>query len=316
MSRFNQLLAALLTLQLVVAGGLYFYNRPQPAGAANQPLVAATPQQIDRITITDEQGGELILQRDGNDWQLPGYFQLPAQGAKVSAMLDKLTTTTPGYPVATTAASQRRFKVADQEFGKKIVLNRGGQTLATLYLGTSPGFRQIHLRRAGEEAVYAVKLNSFDFPTKADAWLDTSLLQPRGEIAAIQGPDYALTNHGGQWQLKEGEGEVDAEAVKRLTDALANMRVLEAGEPKEGSPGQSLTLQAGGETLTYRFFKDGGHYYVSRDDRPQWFRISQTDYDKISGEKAPQLVKRSDSTTPDVATNPDKTEKPTADQHG
>ena len=163
--------------------------------------------------------------------------------------------------------------------------------MQTLYLGTSPGFRQSHVRRAGEDEVYAVKLNSYELPSQHTSWLDTALLQPRGDITSLQGSDFVLNKQGDGWQLAEGDGE----AVKhKLFNSLARLTVQGVAEKTFDNNDYALTVKASGNTLQYRLFKDGNDHYISRNDYVQTFKINQSDYEKITGENVTQLVKRTD----------------------
>jgi len=155
-----------------------------------------------------------------------------------------------------------------------------------------PGFRQLHVRRAGQEEVYAVRLNSFDFPTEHSGWLDKSLLQPQGDIIGLEGPDFNVEKQAEFWQLVEGEGEVVEQEVKKLASALATLLVQNAEENTTADSNYELMVTAAGTTHRYRFFQQGNNYYISRDDYTPVFRISRSDFEEITGQTATQLVKK------------------------
>ena len=52
----------------------------------------------------------------------------------------------------------------------------GGNILATLFAGTSPGFGKVHARLLGEEDVFSVKLSNYEIASGVDDWLDKRLL--------------------------------------------------------------------------------------------------------------------------------------------
>lgn len=63
---------------------------------------------------------------------------------------------------------------------------RGDETLATLYLGTSSGVREVHLRTSEDDAVDAAELGVHEAPPKAADWEDKTVLQiPQAEIEKI-----------------------------------------------------------------------------------------------------------------------------------
>lgn len=292
MNSLNQILIAALALQLVVAGGIYIASQPPAADDIRAPLLASDVNEIDQVTIVDEDGKQAVLSKSANQWRLPDYHGLPANSVKVKNTLDALTASKSGWPVATTESGHERFKVLDDEFHKKLILDNAGDTVQTLYLGTSPGYRQVHVRRADEDDVFAVKLNSYEFSSDHEQWLDKSLLQPQGEIKNLQGPDYSFTMVDGVWKTSEdGKGEVVAEELAKITGMLARISVNSAENKPATSVDYELTAKTADNILTYRFFKDGDNHYITRDDYIQAFRINQTDYEKITGLTAAQLVR-------------------------
>ena len=292
MNRFNQLLVAALAAQVVIAGGIYYGGQPPAADQIQIALLNSEKDQIDRITIDEGDGKQVILSKINGKWQLPDYYQLPAVQHKVDSILNTLQTTKSGWPVATTASSRERFEVSDDSYQKKVVLSQGGNAVQTLYLGTSPGFRQLHVRRSGEDEVYTVKLNSFDFPSQATQWLNKGLLQTKADIASLEGPDYAFERRGETWQLKEGDGEAVVDEIEKVIRTLARLNIQGANEKTPQNVDYELVVKSGGETRTYQFFKVDSEHFVSRDDFSQAFKINKSDFESITGQTATRLVKQ------------------------
>lgn len=292
MNRVNQILGAALVVQLVITGGVYFGNRPATADQKQMALLNTDKKTIDHITIDGGETKRLVLSKINGQWQLPDYHQLPANQGAVNKLLNSLASTKSGWPVATTASSRERFEVANDKFEKKLLLGRGDTVVQTLYLGTSPAYRQLHVRRGGENEVYAVKLNSYDFPIKPVDWLDKTLLQPKGDIANLKGPGFAFNKQAENWRLTTGKGEPIKKEIEKITNTLARLNVLAAVNKSASKSDYRLVVKAGGDTLTYGFFKDGDDRYVRRNDYSQAFKISKADYDKITRETASQLVKQ------------------------
>jgi len=294
MNRFNQILIAALVVQIVLAGGIYFGSRTPSAEQTQMALLSADKSRINRITIDEGDDRQTVLSKVDGTWQLPGYHQLPANQSKVDELIARLETTNSGWPVATTESSRHRFKVGDEDFQKKVILSNGDDALLTLYLGTSPGFRQLHIRKAGEDEVYAVKLNSYDFPSQNADWLDKTLLQPEGDIAGLKGPDFSLDKQNDSWQLAEGTGEVIKEEINKITGTLKRLTVQGVEDKPVDKSSYELSVTAAGNTHLYRFFKEGSDHYLSRDDYAEVFKINKSDYEQITGLSATQLVKKTD----------------------
>jgi hypothetical protein len=292
MTRLNQILAGLFALQLVVAVGIGVVSRPPSASASAASVLTVKRDRINRIVLDDGKSARVTLSKIDGQWRLPDYYKLPARRLQVENILGTLETTRSGWPVATTSTGIERFEVADDDYQTRITLAQDDKTLETLYLGNSPGFHQLHLRRSGEDEVYTVKLNSYDFPLKNDQWLDKSLLQPKNDIAELQGPDFTVDKKDAGWTLANGNGEVDKAEINKLVDAITHLTV-EAAVDKAAPAGNSyaLTVRASKDSLHYHFFNDGNNYYVKRDDYARPFRIKKGSYQAIAGETATQLVK-------------------------
>ena len=297
-------LTLLLVLQLTLATGLVLTRGAADDGGTPQPLLPVAASAIDRMVISDGESQATVLRQDGG-WFLPDA-KLPASAPKVNDILERLGETVTEWPVATTESSQARFEVADAGFQRRVQLFGGDEQVAELYLGTSPGFRKVHLRRAGEDAVYAVNLNTFDLPASEDAWLDQSLLAV-AEPTRIVGPDYTLTeSEDGVWTLADGEAPggtamapLDDDRSRQLVSALANLRVqsLASGDPA-AAQGQTVTIEVETANGSYRyeFYRDDKSYYVHRNDRAPVFTLSQYDYDRITGVDLAELVHKSEET--------------------
>jgi hypothetical protein len=188
MDKTIRLLAALLGIQLLLALGLWFTgpNLAATASNGNALLVTLDKDKVDHFTIEGPDAAKVVLAKVDGNWRLPERHNFPADANKVKRLLGRLEGLKQGQPVTTTSGAHVRFKVSDDAFERRIILAAGGQTLAKLYLGTSPGIRQVHARVDEQKPVYAVELETYDVPTSADGWEDKTLLEiPKPEIQSI-----------------------------------------------------------------------------------------------------------------------------------
>jgi hypothetical protein len=196
MDKTIRLLAALLGLQLLLALGLQFTgtNLAATASNGNAPLVTIDKDKVDHFTIEGPDAAKVILAKVDGNWQLPERHNFPADTNKVKRLLSRLEGLKRGQPVTTTSGAHVRFKVADDAFERRITLAADDQTLAKLYLGTSPSVRQVHARVDDQKPVYAVELETYDVPAAADEWEDKTLLEiPKPEIQSIDVAGLHLT---------------------------------------------------------------------------------------------------------------------------
>jgi hypothetical protein len=301
MQRAIRILAIVLIVQVGAALALAWRGAARSAAQPDAPLVTADLKEIDRLSIDGPAAGDKppaarveLVKRDGQ-WLLPGYFDAPADAAKVDDLLKRLAGSKRGLPVATTAAALSRFRVADRDYERRIVAARGDTPLVTVYLGTATGARKSHARSAQDQAVYAVELAAYEVRTAAADWLDQSLLKrdaaSLAEIAVATAGKPALTLR--RSERKEGErtslsweavggGRVDEARATALADAIVNLKVdaVLGAEPKpewrQDQPELRLTLKdAQGKTVVWNISKakSGESHVLKASDRPWYLEV-------------------------------------------
>jgi hypothetical protein len=203
--------------------------------------------------------------------------------------------------------------------------------LAQLYLGTSPGFRKVHVRPADEDAVFAVTFDSWEASAKPDDWLDKEILKlDPATVERIELPDAVLQRQDERW-LVTGLGEqeaTDPEAAKALVDTLAALRIqsLLGSEDKaayrQDAPALELKLRGeGDDDLTYRFSKPEGeaHYVLKRSDLDYYFKVPEFSVEPLLETNRQSLVlaevkqpaeEASAAATPEAASPAEATAQP------
>ena len=295
MNKTNKILLSVLALQIILTGAIFYGEHSSASKPTPLALLGVDQSQIDHIIIDDGKGKKAILAKVNNQWQLPDYHKLPADQNTVKKALQALADIHNSWPVTTTSSSRERFKVGDDNYLIRISLAEGDKKLKDIYLGTSPGFRQIHVRKQGQDGVYNVKLDSYDYSATDKYWLDHGLLQPTGSIASIEGPDYSLIKQGDNWQSNDKKNDkVDNKEVDKLIGALTALNVDDVVEKKPQTANYVLTVNAADKSFDYHFYAQDKNYLVTRNDYPEVFKISKTDFDKITGLTKTQLVKADD----------------------
>ena len=285
-------LAGLLAVQLAAALLIFNESRTSNNEAVDQPLLTTAPAEVDRIVVRGSDSEANLVKVD-EAWVLPSLDNLPASPARISEVLEELAAIHTRWPVTRTRASHQRFEVADEARQRFVQLSAGDAPVAEFYLGTSPGFRKVHLRRVAEDPVYAVELSVHDLPARDGDWLDKTLLAVQ-DPTRIEGPDYTLVQSGeDHWSMENGAAQdaasippVDDERARQLVSALTGLRVQSVvAKPQENDP-ETNTLSLGVETaaghLGFTFMTADGEYFVQRSDRDTLFSISQYDYERIT----------------------------------
>lgn len=277
---------ALLVVQLALVVAFHFVDRGsagryQPGG----PFLEGAAGDIDRVEITGEEGEKLVIARGEGGWQLPEHDKVPADMAKVEALLDRLAGLSSGLVVATSAEAANRFQVADAAFQRHIRLFADGREAANFYIGTSPAFRQVHARRAGEAAIVTVALSTFELATAPEEWLDKELVKIAEEnLVGVVYSDFTLTRQNGQWLLEDlaAEETLDNDAVADLTLRIRGLTIQSVLDPQEAGPLfqgpldlQYTLILADGSRLEYSFVKSGDSYALQVTSREQVFKVHQ-----------------------------------------
>lgn len=256
-------LGALLAIQLVVIGVLLAAS----SGGIEEPPVFLSfdADAIDGVSVSNSEGSVELSKVDGT-WQLPDG--VPAAGFKIGSVLERLSNAAGGWPVANTGSSRERFEVTEESHQRHITVRAGEDTVADIFLGTSPGYRKTHARRAGDDEVYAIKFSNYEAGVKTSDWLDRSLLRPDGDLSAMR---RLAVDHG---PTSEPSGTASA------ADAGDDV------EPRSGADG----------------------FELSRDEEGGWVSVDGTDLDQGKVEtfagriKGLSAVDMSDVALPESAT--------------
>ncbi len=290
----------LLTLVLVAQVGLGIalnMNRQQMAPFRPTALLLGfEPGGVDMITITGaDKAGIRLVKKDGR-WILPDYYQFPADQEAVSTLLDTLAGLKEGWPVATTRDAAVRFRVAKDDFERHIVLLHDNKPVADLYVGTSPGFRKVHVRVAGSNDILAVRFSAHDAGTGATDWLDRRFLAvDEKKIRKIVLPKFTLVRKDDSLVLTDlGSDEtMKKEPVGSLVSRIAGLRIeavlgnREKPDYRQDKPKLTITVELPDRKRVYTF---------SQPEKEDWYVLKTSDSDlyfKVAGwQLAPLLDAR------------------------
>jgi hypothetical protein len=277
-----RVLSAVLLLQLVVVAALYW---PRGDAEAPAPSLASglARDSIDLIELRDSEGDELSIRRRDDGWVLANG--LPAAPAMVDTLLTALLSGDTGLAIATSESAAERFKVAADDYERRIRL-AGAEQERVVFLGTSPAFRKIHARRDGERSVYVVELNSYDAAARAERWLDRSLLATT-DISSLELYGVRYTLDDGTWTREDGE-TVDDGAMESLLQVLSGLQVsgiVDDGDEDAAAAGETLRLDVETANATRRLTvldnPDVERFYLSSDAFDATFDTSAYDAERL-----------------------------------
>lgn len=285
MKQLELKLGGLFVLQMFFAATLFWYFDVSRDKLVSEVLITSEKNSINKLVIHSDED-KVVLELKGKQWNINGNEEIFAAKSKVDSAIEKLAALKTNWPVATTASSHQRFEVSPDKFQRKIELFNGENLVGELYFGTSPGFKKVHIRRAGDNEVYAQSLNNYDFPVKGSEWLDKSILSAN-EVKTINREDYQITKKDAVWQWASSiqpKNELNAVKAESLGNALSSLRVLEVSDKKlDFSSDKVINLEVEGEKKwQYQFVEENNNYYVRRSDRTSIFKLSQYEYNRIA----------------------------------
>lgn len=200
MNKQNQLLAAMLIVQIVILAIVYW---PETSVAEGQRLFEGLEtQKFVKLSIQGLGDNPITMTKGPDGWVLPEADDFPVQEGQVEAFLEKIVQVRADRLVTRTRDSHKRLQVADEEFERLIEFELDDGTQHKLFLGSSPRFQVIHVRADNQDEVYlALGLSASDAGSGVSNWIDTSYFSvSQDELVAI-----TLENRNGRFEFEKDE---------------------------------------------------------------------------------------------------------------
>jgi hypothetical protein len=264
-----KILSITLVVQILIAATIWLTSGAELNNSPTQ-LLSMSPDSISSLTIAGDENSLLAFEKRGDGWQLASG--LPLDKDKFERILDKLFTTKVGWPVATSDSAASRFEVAKDNYQRLVSLS-GAQGTTEVYFGTSPSFRQSHVRLGSEEEIYAIEFANYEASTNEDDWFDKGLLQPNGELSSVQkSTSWELRSTSSGWLIDDQPANF--EAVTDLLNRIKTLRVDNIVEKKVGEGLFELRLvdSEGDFSLLVGLIEEDS-YWVSSSRRSEVFKL-------------------------------------------
>ncbi|MEL6184734.1 MAG: DUF4340 domain-containing protein, partial [Myxococcota bacterium] len=184
MNTLNKILVGLLGVQVVVLLGMTLGDTDDRLALA-EAVDLFPGLEAPKVTTLEVFGPSrdgdaqerVKLARRGDGWVLPEKDDFPVKGQEVDVLLGKLAGLRSRNQVLTGSEYHEKLEVADTAYRRRVVMSSGDEE-RVLFIGTSPSFKNVHVRRAGEDAVYQVsELSESDAGSRAWNWVDRSYVK-------------------------------------------------------------------------------------------------------------------------------------------
>lgn len=305
--------AALLLLQIGLTVAVHQQQAVNlESTAPNSAFLSFTPDSITSVQITGPEDEELVLQKSDKGWIMPGAFSAPASQNQVDDLLKKLADARQGLAVATSKGAAKRFKTAEDDFERHIILKQGDSVAGDFYLGTSAGMRNSHARKADQKAVVSIPVGSHEVDADADSWLDRTLANlDKDDLKAVVLDDISLTRKAKKDEDKEEnkeeiwvlEGasreETNQDAVNSLLNTITAISVQSVLDPATSAqllakdPAVQFTVTKKDDSkVTYAFAKnDEDDYFVLKmSDNELYFKVGKWLVEDLTEAKREKLL--------------------------
>jgi hypothetical protein len=318
MKKWISILTGLLVAQLVLAFAVNVTEQDYGVFEAKEKLLGFEKHKIDKLLIEDGKDA-VTLSHSTGQWVLPDEADFPAMQNSVDSLLDKLAGLEKGWPVATTSSAGRRFKVAEDEYERRVTLYSGDEIVARLYIGTSPGFRKVHLRPSDEEAVFIAEVNTWEVDAQAASWINK-------EVLKLDEADLEQLEIAGQITLQKQQGELklsglqeqestNTEEVRDLVSKLSGLSIqsLKGEEESAAYKGKDPILDVqvtlkDGKQLSYQFFtvENEAYYILKRSDMDRYFEVAShlvNPFKEVTREKLVVVNEAKQKAVPEIKTS-------------
>lgn len=220
----NIALLGLLALQIVLIAYGYWPTRESQEPTAHF-LANFNLAQVKKLVITDEEKKSVTLAQEEGKWVV-GEERFPANQATIQALVEKLGKLESNRLITASKSSYRRLKVAEDTFVRRLEIELADGASKTLFLGSSPSQKTIHVRLADAQGVYLVNdFSSWEVQAGSDSWWRSKFV----DLAALELQALTLVNSEGTialgrakegWHLAGSSEKLASTAVEGL---LANI---------------------------------------------------------------------------------------------
>ncbi|MFV9689871.1 MAG: DUF4340 domain-containing protein [Desulfobacteria bacterium] len=259
MTRANKILIIILFMQVLLA--LYMFQ-PWSKGSetpAENLFAGIGAEEISEIAIKGEKETAIQIQKTGDKWILPGCGGYPADQAKVSLLAEKITGLATRPLVARKKSSHKRLKVSADAFERLITFKAGDKKEDhTLYLGTAPSYKQMHVRSgAGDEVYLARDISVWEADIEPSSWIDTLYFSVKEadvvglSVKNAQGTIDLERGDQNEWIAKgiKPEEKLDVTQIKGMIAKAVSIRM---DEPIGQEESPSFGMESPSAVLTIR----------------------------------------------------------------
>jgi hypothetical protein len=257
-----------------LAGAVYFQaKRDAKVGiaqtsSADLPEIKV-PEDIDKITITNADKGEIVLEKKGDNWMLSKPLEALANQANVKSLIDNMKDLK-AKEVIIAAPNDELLKdyQFDAAHAVKVVAFKGGEKKLDASFGKS-GARGQMAQIDGKKEIFSVGgYSSYLYARDLKAWRNTEVF--KFDDTAVS--NFTIENAKASMSFTKGEGDKWAATNKgqpiarlneeKIKDVLRTFKMLNAEDFGDGKAADATGLDAPEGTVTINLKDNAGKYVL------------------------------------------------------
>jgi hypothetical protein len=326
MNKLNQILAVALLAQAGIIAAVSLGGKKPGIQPPSKVFADFSPDKVTRLEVVGETGTEsadkspksVTLEKSGTKWGVADAEGYPVDEEKVKKFLESVEKLTARGSVVNKRAYHGKLEVADGQFKRKITVTHDAKPIV-FFLGSSPTFKKIHIRKDGSDDVMLVEgITAWDVGQSAADWVDRNYFKvpqtdvwaftvkrPAGELrfekdAAAN--DWAMIGMEPGKKLKKTEVE---SLVRNISSVTLDKPIGKTVKPDFGfdAPQAIVTMVTGTSTISgtppkttttkeLRIGKklEGGGYYLKSSDSEYVVEAPSYGIDPLVTKQAKDLV--------------------------
>jgi hypothetical protein len=311
-SRTNQILAGLLVAQLLLAAFTWSgTSHESEAAGGSENLLSVSTDDVTGLSITaqasDDEGAAQVIEvkRDGADWVLPNADGYPADKKKIEDIIAKLVEAKVKEPIATKRTNHAALNVGDTVYTKKVTVRAGEKTME-LIIGSAKG-SSMHVRRAGEDAVYLARgVSAWKISDRIESYIANEYIKiddpTEVRVQNAFGPLDLQKQEDGTWliaQLPPGT-PVDDSRVRSFVSAARSVRLArpvgKTVKPEYGlgeAARARVVIKSAENLVSYSVGAfDGDEVYVKDDANDFVVKVRKYAVDSLIGQTPDKFIKQ------------------------
>ncbi|MCL2777216.1 MAG: DUF4340 domain-containing protein [Polyangiaceae bacterium] len=306
MERSTQIWVGVVVLA-VLGGGIYYKAKEDQKIGAVQTMSAdlpdmKVPDEVDKISITNADKGEVVLEKKGDKWELTKPIRAPANQANVKSLIDNMKELKAKDVVAVALSDEQKkdFQFEPNK-GVHVVAYQGENKKLDATFGKSGGRGQMAMVD-GKPGVFVVGgYASYLYTREAKGWRDTEIFK----FDDANANQFSIENKNGTLSFTKGDNwagtakgapiaDLDEDKVKSALRTFKSLNAEDFGDGKtpadtgldnpEGKITINLKDGAGKYSLKVGKVATGTSHYAQKEGDAAVFVIGSHAADLVLGD--------------------------------